>query len=57
METPPPESKLSLEEQRDNVRAAIARATSRKDYDETERLEGHLIELEKQIRRKHGHDT
>jgi flagellar basal body-associated protein FliL len=52
METPDQESRLSLEKQRDNVRDAIWRATSRKDYEEVERLEGHLIELEEQIRRK-----
>lgn len=51
METPEDqESKLSLEEQRDNVREAISRATGRKDYAEAERLEEHLIELENQIR-------
>lgn len=46
MEIKNPEFKLSLEEQRDNVREAIARATSRKDYEEAERLEDHLMELE-----------
>jgi len=52
METPNQESKLSLEEQRDNVRQAIARATGRKDYVEAERLEGHFMELDEQIRSK-----
>lgn len=58
MEIKNPEFKLSLEEQRDNVREAIARATSRKDYEEAERLEDHLMELDKQIRsKKDGLDT
>jgi hypothetical protein len=52
METPNQESGLSLEEQRDNVQDAIWRANSREDWSEVERLEGHLIELDKQIRSK-----
>ena len=52
MDTPHPESKLSLEEQRDNVRDAIRRALSRNDTAEVERLQGHEDELEKQIRSK-----
>ena len=44
---------LTLEEQRDSVRDAIKRAMSRDDFDEMLRLEGHLEDLEKKIRRKH----
>ena len=51
MVTENPKSKLSLKEQRDNVRKAYWRATGRKDTVEAERLQGHLIELEEQIRR------
>lgn len=47
-------NKLTLEEQRDNIKDAIWRATGRKDNDEVKRLEGHLIEIDKQIRGKHG---
>ena len=45
------ESKLSLREQRDNVRAAYWRATGRGHTDEADRLQGHLIELEEQLRK------
>lgn len=46
------EGKPSLEEQRDNIRNAIGRAMGKEDFDEVERLEGHLEKLEKQIRGK-----
>jgi hypothetical protein len=57
MEDKDQKSKLSLKEERDNVRDAIWRANIREDWLEVERLEGHLIKLDKQIRRKHGMDT
>lgn len=49
METPNQESQLSLEEQRDNVRDAIWRATGRKEYTEVKRFEDHLIDIEEKI--------
>ena len=44
-----------MEEQRENVRNAIRRAMSHSDPEEVERLEGHLIELDNQIKEnRHG---
>ena len=54
MDTQHPESRLSLEEQRENVRNAIRRAMSHSDPEEVERLEGHLIELDNQIKEKNN---
>jgi len=45
---------LTIEEQRDNVRDAIKRVMSRNDFKEVLRLERHLEDLEKQIRRKNA---
>ena len=46
------EGKPTLEEQRNNVQLAIGKAMAISDFDEVERLEGHLEKLEKQIRGK-----
>ena len=43
-----------MEEQRENVRNAIRRAMSHSDPEEVDRLEGHLIELDNQIKEKNN---
>ena len=46
------EGKLTIKEQMDNLRDAIRRAMVRGDSAEIERLEGHLEELNNQIKEK-----
>lgn len=43
------EGKPTLEEQRNNIRLAIARATGREDKAEVERLTNHLVDIQKKI--------
>lgn len=45
---------LTLREQRANVRDAIKRAMTNKEFEKVENLEDLLEHLEKKIRRKHG---
>lgn len=45
-------NKLTLKEQRKNIQDAIKRAMSRNDFGETERLQGDLEAIEKEMRKE-----